>query len=216
MDYQVLKEFSQYIEWEKDIKWMLVQDKCLETCEIKLDELWLRALSGKVPIKDRVKRLWSGMANLMPRSYAVFSEKVLGIALLETRKFGVSLVYFFETGGELVARRGYAPVRKLPIVSANFPVDLSPFYKIHNGLVNFMSYDGGLLPSWEWQTLYDSETKEPSLIKIAVDGSEVLGFDISSMPTRLYFIQPDDQSIEPVSNFWFFIDDLIAGCIEDL
>src|SRR6202022_408568 len=112
------------------------------------------------------------------------------LALLQTRKFGVSLIYFVGRGDDMVVRRGYSPSNALPGVSDLFPIDLKLFYQLHDGVRNFMNHDGGLLPALEWRTVVDPESGGPSVYKIAMRRREAFGVHHSESPAAGYVLRP--------------------------
>ncbi len=214
MDQDTLNEFTRFIEWEKSPKWTLLD---LEGTSVDdLDTCWLNALSGRATAKQRVAALWSNIADVMPRSKIAFEEKIFGLSLLKTNESNMSLVYFFESKGELSVRRGYAPVSSLPPIADLFPVDLRPFYAIHDGLINFMSYDDGPLPVKKWRNITIPGSVAPSFVEIAVDGSEGFGFDVSESPCKAYVISPDSDEVELVTDVWEYLDNLVACRIENM
>jgi hypothetical protein len=216
MDLKVLNELTRYVEWEGDPNWVGVPADPTVLSRTGVGPFWQDLLTAQITMQERVSRLWSGLEKLMPRSRAVFAEKSIGHALLRTRESTFSLVYLFEAAGDLTARRGYLPAAQLPPVSSYFPVDLKPLYGVHDGIINLMSYDGGPLPTRQWKTLVDKDTGEASLVKIALDGSEAFGFDISESPCLAYVVRPDEEEVEQVEDVWAFLDDLLASPLEDL
>lgn len=210
-----LKDLTRFVEWEGDVEWLPVTADAASFARLGLPTQWASALARETT-RRRVTALWSPLAERLPRTSSVFAAKVSDLALLRTREHGLSLVYLFDVGSELAVRRGFAPVQALPPPASRFPIDLLPLYRLHDGLVHMMSYDGGPLRSREWQSLADPESGEVSLVKIAMDGADAFGFDISEVPAVAYAIRPDDDEVEPVADAWAFLDDLMASRIEDL
>ena len=216
MDLGILNEFSRFVEWEGDAQWFQVPIDRTASDVFGFNARWLKALAGQANVASRLSCLWEELAPFMPRSIAAFSEKITELAILRTRESGVSLVYFFWTGEDYSLRRGHMPATGLPTIASSFPIDLRPLYRLHNGLVHFMSYDGGPLPLQEWKTLTDPETKQPSFVKICSDGTEAFGFDISENPCRGFLLRPNDDDVEEIDDAWAYLDDLVASRIEDL
>jgi hypothetical protein len=209
------EELSPFIELEEGIRWLPLPADAAELETWRLPEAWLPALSGESCASEKVAALWVGLKALLPRTLAVFAEKLYGLALLRTQERGLSLVYVFNDDGDLSAQRGFAPPPALPKVAGRFPVDLAPFYRVHDGLVNFMSEDGGPLPIAEWKTLVDPVSKQESLVKIAINGPDAFGFDISEDPVEAYAVWPEEEEVDLVKDPWAFLDELIAAPFED-
>lgn len=216
MDPLLLNDLSPFVEWEQDLQWLPVPADESRARAMGVPDRWAHVLTSPDPVGQQVASLWSGLRPVLPRTCKVLAEQTHGLALLRTREHGASLVYLFISGGELVARRGFAPSAALPAIAARFPIDLSPLYQLHDGFVHLASYDGGPLPIAQWKTLVDPETREPSLVKIAVDGADAFGFDISEFPCRAYALSPDDDDVAEIEAPWTFIDDLLASRLEDL
>ncbi|GAB3772165.1 hypothetical protein GCM10028796_42290 [Ramlibacter monticola] len=207
------RDLTRFVEWEGEVEWLPAD--AASAARLELPPHWAAAL-GRDTVRRRVTALWSPLAELLPRTSSVFAAKVSELALLRTLEHGFSLVYLFDVGSDLAARRGFAPVEALPPEAARFPVDLLPLYRLHDGLVHMMSYDGGPLRAREWRSLADPSSGVVSLVKIATDGGDAFGFDISETAAVAYAIRPDDEEVEPVADPWAFLDDLMASRIEDL
>jgi hypothetical protein len=216
IDPDLLAEYSRFVDWEGEHTWVTVPADPLVARNLRVDARWLLPLTANVRVGECVSKLWKELAPMVPRTSAALSAKTTALALLQTRKFGVSLIYFVGRGDDMVVRRGYSPSNALPGVSDLFPIDLKLFYQLHDGFVNFMSHDGGPLPALEWRTVVDPESGGPSLVKIAMDGSEAFGFDVSESPAQGYVLRPSDGEVEAVMDAWAFLDDLMASYIEDV
>lgn len=208
-------ELSPFIELEEDVQWLPLPADAGALQSWQLPAGWLSALTEKSSAAEQVAQLWHGLESLLPRTRAVLTKKLYGLSLLSTKERGVSLVYIFNDDGDLSAQRGYAPQPALPAVADRFPVDLRPLYRVHGGLVNFMSDDGGPLPIAEWETLVDPVSEKAGLVKIAVNGPDVFGFDISEDPVKAYAVWPDEEEVEVVDDTWAFLDELVAAPFED-
>lgn len=215
IDLKLLEDgLSSFVELEEDVQWLPLPTQVTELEGWRLPDAWLPALSGQ-SAPSIIAALWTGLESVLPRTRAVFTKKLFGLALLRTKERGLSLVYVFDDDGDLSAQRGFAPPLSLPAVARRFPVDLTPFYRVHDGLVNFMSEDGGPVPVAQWETLIDPVSKEESLVKIAINGPDVFGFDISVEPVEAYAIWPEEETVEFVEDPWTFLDELIAAPFED-
>ena len=215
MDPRLLNDLTVYIEWEGDVQWLALGPEDADASSWNLPERWRQALLTPGASAVKIAALWSGLEDLLPRTLAAYTGKVHGLGLLKTRLRGLSLVYVFDNSGDLTGYRGFPPVPGLPEVAARFPVDLSPFYKVHDGLVQLASFDGGPLPVAEWQTLRDQDTDEPSLVKVVMDGPNAFGFDISEQPVQAYAVLSSIEEVEPVADVWAYLDELLALPIEN-
>lgn len=209
-------ELTEFVEWEEDIEWIGFPVDAARLTAVNVPAAWAKALTQSADIEACILELWSGLQAFMPRTRAVFAKKAIGLAVLRTRASGLSLVYVFDAGAELTAFRGFAPVEALPPIAASFPVDLSPLYRLHDGLWNFMSCDAGPMPSHDWETLEDPESGEDSLVKILMDGSDMLGFDVSEPRCPAYHVQPNDETVQPVDDVWVLLDEIVAAPIENI
>jgi hypothetical protein len=216
IDPDLLADYSPSVDWEGEPAWATVPADPLVATNMGVDARWLQPLTANVPVGECVSKLWMELAPMVPRTAGALSAKTTALAILQTRKFGASLIYFIGRGDDMTVRRGYSPSNALPGMSNTFPVDLKRFYQLHDGFVNFMSHDGGPLPALEWRTVVDRESGRPSLVKIAMDGSEAFGFDVSESPVQGYVLRPNDGEVEAVTDAWAFLDDLMASRIEDL
>jgi hypothetical protein len=216
MDMSLLNELSVFIDWEQEVRWTPLQTAGLEPRQISLPPAWESALRGSNSVAGRIEALWSGLESLLPRTYAVFRAKCEGLALLETKSSPLSLVYIFSSDGQITARRGYVPAATLPPISARLPVNLAPFYDIHDGLIHLMSHDGGPAPSAQWQVVAAPESGQAGLVKIAMNGADAFGFDITETPAQALAILPSDDEVMLVEDAWEYLDDLLASPLEDL
>jgi hypothetical protein len=211
MDKLILDELSHYIGWEGNPRWTALPATPALLADLRLPDAWKAAVAGSHPTEQRIALLWGGLQDRLPRSFRAFIDGLYGLALLQTDQRGLSLVYVFQREYGLTARRGFAPAASLPEIVALFSTDLAPLYAVHDGLVDLMSYDAGPLPSGDWETILDPGTGAPDFVKVALDGSMALGFDVSARPAEAYALSPDEDAVEPVSDVWDFLDTLIAG-----
>jgi hypothetical protein len=211
MDSSLLEPFSEHVASEGSPRWLSVPASLETMTAAGVPARWMASLTGAMTFEERIGRLWGDLRLSLPRSYAVYSRNLYGLALLETQGRGWSLVYGFRMRQRLTLRRGFSPTPSLPPVAARFPADLSPLYSLHDGLVHFMTDDAGPLPASEWERVTSEGDAEPSLVKVALHGSEAFGFDISVDPVQAYRLSPDDDDVQPIDNVWAYLDDLIEG-----
>lgn len=216
MNPSLLNELASSVEWEKDVQWRVAGVTGTHPSSWDVPLRWQCALSEHGSVAQRITALWSGLELLLPRTMMAYASKAQGLVLLHTRECGLSLVYCFDNAGSLAAQRGFRPVPSLPAIATQFPVNLAPFYQLHDGLVNFWSGDGGLLPATQWQTLVDPHSGQQSLVKIASHGPDAFGFDVSETPVQAYCVWPDEDEVRPQQDAWGFLDDLLASWVEDL
>jgi hypothetical protein len=138
------------------------------------------------------------------------------LAILKTAARGVSLVYFIGDPPDFVVRRGHAPALALPAAAEFFPIDLIPFYRLHDGFVSLITDEQGPLPTRSWTTFPHRCTGAPSLVTIVQDGSNSFGFDISESPCVSYLLRPDSGEVEVVTDQWGYLDGLMAQILEAL
>jgi hypothetical protein len=209
------EEFDTFVELEGDPHWLPLPADPQELAGWQLPDAWRKPLTESGSARDAATALWSDLERVLPRTWAVLTNQLHGLALLRTRERGVTLVYVFSDDGDLSALRGGLPASALPAVAELFPTDLAPLYQVHDGFVNLASDDGGPLPLTNWKTLVDPISKEASLVKIAVNGSDAFGFDISEQPVQAYAVWPDEDEVEALDDPWAFLDEMIASPFED-
>lgn len=216
MDPLLLNDLTPFIELEQDVQWLALGTEDARASSWNLPDRWRQALLTPGASAVKIAALWSGLEELLPRTLAAYTGKVYGLALLRTRRHALSVVYVFDNDGELTGYRGFAPVQEWPEVASRFPVDLLPLYNLHDGLVQLATYEAGPMPVGEWDTLRDQGTGEPDLVKVALDGPNAFGFDVSENPVQAYAVLSSIEEVEPVAEPWAFLDDLLASRIEDL
>lgn len=215
MNMQILDELTRFVAHEGNVRWYSVPTDHSTASRLGLDPDWTRVLTQTSSLQDRVRQRWSVVEEKYPRTMAVLADKSIGLGLLQTEQAGVSIVYLFRNGDELLARRGYLPTSEFPAFSNGFSKVLEDFYGVHDGLVNFMSYDGGPLSVRDWRVVQD-EAGDGCLVKVAMDGSEAFGFDTSEIPCAAYVIRPWDDEVALVMDVCAYLDDLMAARLEDL
>jgi hypothetical protein len=209
----LIEELTNFIDWEGSVEWIEPPDAPSRLHALGLPEHWVRALSASGAIADRIPMLWGELRTLLPRTFEVFTSRCNALLLLRTAQSAPSLVYVFAYEGWFSARRGFLPV-ELPAIAQRFSTDLTPFYRVHDGLTHLLSHDGGPAPVSEWKTLLDPDSEQPSLVRIATNGPDAFGFDVSEAPSIAYSLQPHEDAVSVVAAPWDFIDDLIASPLE--
>ncbi|MBA4867338.1 hypothetical protein H1V43_39965 [Streptomyces sp. PSKA54] len=217
MDRAVLDEWSLFVEHEEEVQWVSVPSPVRELEAVGIPAAWAGLLSQPASAGIVVAQLWQGTQARLPRTAGLYSSRVHGLAVLHTRARGASLVYSFRMkNGDLTLRRGFPPADVLPDVASRFPIDLSPLYSVHDGLVDFCSFDGGPIPSAEWGSLVAAGESDPTLVIVAQDGSRSFGFDVSHNPVQSYEVQPDEDDVAVIADPWAFLDELMApGWLEE-
>jgi hypothetical protein len=89
-------------------------------------------------------------------------------------------------------------------VAGRFPVDLSPLYALHDGLVHVASGQSGPLPMARWNAIPDQQGGE--LMEVLSEGGRGLGFDMSVDPVRSYWLDADSEKdpVREVKDPWAF------------
>jgi hypothetical protein len=216
LDVEVLARYSHFVETEGESTWASVPLAASEARALMVDASWIRPLTTSVTIGECVSRLWQPVAHCLPRTAKGLAEQTTALAILKTAAHGVSLVYLLGDPPDFVVRRGYAPLLTLPDTAQLFPIDLRPFYGLHDGFVSLITDEQGPLPARGWTTLPHRHTGAPSLVIMAQDGSNTFGFDISESPSPAYLLRPDNDEIEVVTEPWRYLDGLMAEILEAL
>ena len=210
MDPSVLESLSTAVDFEEDVRWLPLSAPVTDLTAAGVPAGWVERMSRALPAVELTAQLWQPLRAVLPRTADRFT-RVHDVAILSTRQPGASLVYLFRSAdGTPTLWRGFAPATVLPPIAARFPIQISTLYSLHDGLVNFYSYDGGPLPCAEWRTLTGSDTSDASLVVVAQDGSRAFGFDVSASPARAYDVDPGDDDVTPVADPWAFLDDMTA------
>lgn len=211
MDRALLEEWSRFVEHEEEVQWVPVPSPANRLEAVGIPAAWSALMSRSASVGDAVAQLWQGTQARLPRTARLYGSCVHSLAVLHTRERGASLVYIFRMkNGDLTLRRGFPPAEVMPDVASRFPIDLSPLYSVHDGLVHFCSFDGGPIPSSEWRSLIAPGESDPTLVVVAQDGSRSFGFDVSQNPVQSYEVQPDEDDVAVIADPWAFLDKLIA------
>ena len=175
---------------------------------------WLDALTGPATISEQILTLWRPLAKVMPRTRTAYAAHSVALVAVQTSTYPLSLMYCFDLGTRWSARRGFLPGGPLPEVAGRFPVDLSPWYALHDGLVHTASGEAGPLPMEEWTARPDQQGGE--LIEVLSEGGRGLGFDLSVDPVRCYWLDADtrDDPVREVKDPWAFMDEFMASWLE--
>ena len=139
---------------------------------------------------------------------------MVALVAVQTDTYPLSLLYCFDLGTRWSARRGFLPGGPLPEVASRFPVDLSPLYALHDGLVHMSSGEAGPLPMEEWTAISDEQGGE--LMEVLSEGGRGLGFDLSVDPVRSYWLDADNEKnpVREVEDPWAFMDQFMVGWLE--
>jgi len=183
---------------------------------IGVPSAWLAALTGPTKISEQILTLWGPLAKLMPRTRTAYAAHCVALVALQTTTHPLSLLYCFDLGTSWMAQRGFPPGGPLPEVARRFPVDLSPLYALHDGLVNWASQGDGPLPMARWTAIPDQQGGE--LIEVLSEGARGLGFDMSVDPVRSYWLDASSQKdpVREVEDPWAFMDKYMARWLEGM
>lgn len=175
---------------------------------------WVDALTGPVTISEQILSLWMPLAKLMPRTRLAYAAHAVALVAIQTDAHKLSLLYCFDLGTAWTARRGFLPGGPLPPIASRFPVDLSPLYALHDGLVNIASEEAGPMPVEQWRGIADHEGGQ--LMEFLSEGARGLGFDVSRDPVRTYWLDADSPAdpVREVDDPWAFIDQFMASWLE--
>ena len=186
----------------------------VEAKRIGVPSAWLEALAGPATISEEILTLWKPLAKLMPRTRTAYATHCVALVVVQTASHPLSLLYCFDMGTRWSARRGFPPGGPLPEVAHRFPVDLSPLYALHDGLVHVASGQAGPLPMARWNAIPDQRGGE--LIEFLSEGGRGLGFDMSVDPVRSYWLDADSEKdpVREVEDAWAFMDEFMASWLE--
>jgi hypothetical protein len=181
---------------------------------IGVQPAWLDALTGPAAISEQILTLWRPLAKLMPRTRTAYAAHCVALVAVQTATHPLSLLYCFDLGASWMAQRGFPPGGPLPEVARRFPVDLSPLYALHDGLVNWASQGDGPLPMSRWNAIPDQQGGE--LIEVLSEGGRGFGFDMSVDPVRSYWLDADSERdpVRKVEDPWAFMDKFMASWLE--
>lgn len=182
--------------------------------QVGVPPAWLDALTGPVTVSEQILTLWRSLAKVMPRTRTAYAAHAVALVAVQTDTYPLSLLYCFDLGTRWSARRGFLPGGPLPEVASRFPVDLSPLYALHDGLVHMSSGEAGPLPMEEWTAISDEQGGE--LMEVLSEGGRGLGFDLSVDPVRSYWLDADNEKnpVREVEDPWAFMDQFMAGWLE--
>ncbi len=186
--------------------------------QLGIPAAWEAALTGPTKIKEQVRLLWTPISKQMPRTRDAYADNCQALVAVQTDEHPLSLLYCFDLGKIWMAQRGFPPSGPLPEFAKRFPVDLTPLYALHNGLVNFVADDDGPLPVDQWHLIPDPKKKGGvGLVEILMEGARSFGFDTAEDPVRAYYMDADDEEepVEEVEDTWEFLDDWLADWLEE-
>ena len=166
-----------------------------------------------------VRRLWQPVAHLLPRTLDLLARRTDALLLLTTAARPCSLLYCFGTDLQLFAQRGFLPCAAQSTsqqAAPTPPFELLPFYRLHDGFVDFFSSDGGPLPLADWREVRDPDGVAPTLLEFYVDGSCSAGFEVSAPRVRAWHLDPDEDEVRAIEPIWPWLDEVLAGSLEDI
>jgi hypothetical protein len=183
-----------------------------------LPSAWRNLVTQDESPADFVHQWWKPLGAMLPATIELLERKTSVVALLLTRTEPPSLVYCFGTDKTFFASRGYLPLvdceKKLhPLALAT---DLTPLYIVHDGWVDFFSGDGGPSRFASWRKVGGQSGSSDSFLEVYVNGSSSAGFDLTVSPAPAYSLLPDENEVEPIPDFWAWLDDALATTLEDL
>lgn len=198
---------------EGDPRLILPQDKLPARDAIPAS--WARILAQPNAHELVLSELWDPVKSLLPATLGALRKNLGEVALLLTESRPPSLLYVFDVDGDFYAHRGFAPVTTLPDLGVRLSADLLPFYRLHDGWIDFFSNDFGPAPSSQWQRIGMDE-KGGGFVGIFGNGSAALGFSLGAGGGTAYALWPGDEEVEEVPDFWAALDEWMAEQLNDL
>lgn len=202
---------------EGDVRFWLPGDDLGSVGEIP--ETWREAVRPDSDPRAFVRRLWQPVEQLLPRTLDLLARHTDGLLLMTTASRPCSLVYCFGTDRQLFAQRGFLPCSaeaSSQLAARTLPFDVLPFYRVHDGFVDFFASDGGPLPLAQWREVADPDGVAPTLLEFYVDGSRSAGFELSAHPARAWLLDPDEDEVRAIEQLWPWLDEVLASSLEDL
>jgi hypothetical protein len=183
---------------------------------IEIPDLWRHLLSLEDADRHVVTLLWSEIASFLPSLTSAVDRTVQTVGLVVTDREPPSLIYVFTKGAAHYARRGFLPKSSLPPVSERVTIDLSLFYRMHDGWIDLMSSDTGPLPTNEWYVIGNSQpTAQDGLFVVFRTGGNLMGFDLSETPAGPYILWSGGK-VKKVADFWQELDSWLSNEIEKM
>ena len=175
--------------------------------------------------REAVSRMWSPLADRLPRVCRALRERLRGVGLLCTDDVRASLVYFFKDGKELVPYRGGLPLADAELATAPLPAHFKDFYRIHDGWVSCFTEDYGPARSADWGALPvawpkvvwklpPGDLSSDTIVSVFRDGDD-LAFAYSSL-AHLPLRCRNDGTAELLLDFWLAVDREIGEFLENL
>jgi hypothetical protein len=171
-----------------------------------------RASEGR---RETLNALWSEVGGTLPKTLKMLERKVAGFAILTTAARQPSLLYLLGKGRDLLAQRGFWPTSKLPAVAKKLPIDLLPFYQLHDGWVSVFGGEDGPLPSGEWRIIGQAPDIK-GFLQIYANGAQGVGFDLDGTPPTPVAIDADEPDVEELEDFWSDLDDRLSATMRSL
>jgi hypothetical protein len=177
---------------------------------------WARILATPNAHEHVLSELWDPVRAMMPRTLDALEKNLSGVALLLTASRPPSLLYLFGLESSFYAHRGFAPTTTLPDPGVRLSADLLPFYRLHDGWVDFFSGDFGLTPSAQWRRIGAGDDGTGGFLAVFSSGSAALGFDVDEDGGKAYTLWPGDEEVEEVPDFWAALDEWLAEQLEEI
>jgi hypothetical protein len=187
---------------------------------------WIEVLTT-ADCDDAAARLWAPLAGRLPRIQRALRERLAAVAYLATERGGVSLLYLFRDGEDLVAYRGRAPLSAADLAERMLPPEIGDLYRLHDGWTLYVEGDLGPLPAGDWVPLAELDLGidwrlppgdlAPDRISVMYrDGEDLLlGFDGSRTPALPVLLRADG-SADCLLDPWEALDREIGDFLEEL
>lgn len=161
-----------------------------------------------------IDRLWWNAREILPLTIQSIKAKVLDILIIECHPTDIFLLYVFVEDDFYLGFRGNLPIKTMPSLATDLSIDLSVFYRIHNGWYEIDSMDG-FLPVEYFEIYRDPETSRPNFLKVFQKGVNAIGFDIDSNKKAPHVLWVEEGDVEEIDEFWSFIDKWFSIILED-
>jgi hypothetical protein len=181
---------------------------------LQIPQTWRELLVRDDAAEQITAALWTSAQAVLPAIIAQLRRVTQAVGLLTTDRGRPSLIYAFTKDGEIFARRGFVPNAHMPPIHKNFAIDLSPFYRVHDGWIDLFSGDTGFLPMSEWQTI-GTDGENNGFLEVFVAGGNSIGFDLSERPAGSYVLWADED-VARLDDFWAKIDLWISDELKEM
>lgn len=206
---------AEEMEPEGEMSLITAPDQSLEPAGALVPSEWRRVLGQDNPGEAVADLLWKGLEGSLPKTVSILRRKLCSTAILLTQRRPPSLLYLFTEDEEPYVYRGFVPAGALPQAVAAIPVDLSAFYRLHDGWYSLDSQDGGLWPVARWENYAGAGGTNP-FVAVLGNGSMRLGFGRVGGRWAAYSLWPNDEEVEEIADFWAAVDESYEALLEDL